>query len=59
VGFGENQVGLGTLLWWIYGFWYFLSFLGVILYLVGVFLTCFGVSIGFRWVFDGDRVGKA
>jgi len=26
--------------------------------LVWVFLTCFAVSIGFRWVFRGHRVGK-
>jgi len=26
--------------------------------LVWVVFTCFGVSIGFRWVFRGHRVGK-
>ena len=50
VGFGEHQVGLGGLLGWIYGFWVFLLFLGVILFLFRVFLTCFGVSVGFRWI---------
>jgi len=43
-------VGLGGLLEWIYGFWVFLSFLGLILFLFVFFFTCFGVSIGFRWV---------
>ena len=47
MGFGEHQVGLGGLLGWIYGFWVFLSFLGVILFLFGVFFMCFVVSIGF------------
>jgi len=47
VGFGEHRVGLGGLLGWIYGFWVFLSFLGVILFLFGVFLTCFEVSVGY------------
>jgi len=28
----------------------FLSFLGLILFLFGVFLTCFGFSVWFRWV---------
>jgi len=58
VGFGEHQVGLGGLLGWIYGFCGFLSFLGLILFLFGLFLTCFGVSVGFCWVFSGQRVGK-
>jgi len=58
VGFGEHRVGLGGLFGWIFDFWVFLSFLGVILFLFGVFLTCFGVSIGFCWVFRGHRVGK-
>jgi len=32
-----------------FGF-FFLSFWGLILFLFGEFLTCFGVSVGFRWV---------
>ena len=47
VGFGELRVGLGGLLGWIHGIWRFLSFLVVILFFFGVFLTCFGVSVGF------------
>jgi len=50
VGFGEHRVGLGGLLGWIFGFWDFLSFWGLILFLSGMFLTCFGVSFGFRLV---------
>ena len=50
MGFGEHRVGLGGLLGWIFGFWVFLSFLGVILFLFGVLLTCFGVSVWFRYV---------
>jgi len=45
-----------VLLGWIYGFWGFLSFWGLILFLFGVFLTCFGVSIGFRYVLVGCKV---
>ena len=55
VGFGEHRVGLGGFLGWIYGFWRFLSFLGFILFLFGVFLTCFVVSVGFRWVLVGRK----
>ena len=55
MGFGEHQVGLGGLSGWIFGFWVFLSFLGLILFLFGVFLTCFGVSVGFRWVLVGRK----
>ena len=58
MGFGEHQVGLGGLLGWVYGFWVFLSFLGLILFLFGVFLTCFGVSFGFRCVFRAHRLEK-
>ena len=29
MGFGEHRVGLGRLLGWIFGFWVFLSVLGV------------------------------
>jgi len=47
VGFGEHRVGLGGLLGWIYGFWCFLSFLVLILFLFEVFIMCFGVSIEF------------
>ena len=47
LGFGELRVGLGGLLWWIYGFWVFLSFWGLILLFLGLFLTCFGVSVWF------------
>jgi len=51
VGFGKHQVGLGGLLGWINGFWVFLSFLGVILFLFGVFLYCvLGSPLGFCWV---------
>jgi len=32
---------------WLLGFSFFLGFDPVIF---GVFLTCFGVSVGFRWV---------
>ena len=56
MGFGEHQVGLGGLLGWMYGFWVFLSFLGLILFLFGVFLTCFGVSIFFLYVLVGPKV---
>ena len=52
MGFGEHRVGLGGLLGWIFGFWVFLSFLGLILFLFGVFLTCFVVSVWFRCVLD-------
>ena len=38
MGFGEYRVGLGGLFGWIYGFWGFLSFLGLILFLFGVFI---------------------
>jgi len=55
VGFGEYQVALGGLLGWIYGFWFFLSFLGVVLFLFGLFVTCFGVSVWFRWVLVGRK----
>ena len=47
-GFWRTSGRLGGLLGWIYGFWGFLSFLGLILFLFVVFLMCFGVSIGFR-----------
>ena len=50
MGFGEHQVGLGGLLGWIYGFWCFLSFLGLILFLFEVFLTSFVVSVVFLCV---------
>jgi len=55
VGFGEHRVGLGGLLGWIYGFWRFLSVLGLILFLFEVFLTCFGVSVVFHWVLVGRK----
>ena len=38
MGFGEHQVCLGGLLGWIFGFWVFLSFLSLILFLFEVFL---------------------
>jgi len=50
VGFGEHRVGLGGLLGWIFGFWIFHSFLGLILFFLGLFFTCFVVTVGFRWV---------
>ena len=59
MGFIEHRVGLGGLLGWIYGFWVFLSFLGVILFLFEVFLTGFGVSIGFRWVLAWSSCWKS
>ena len=53
--FGEHREGLGC-------FWCrsmvlgeFLSGLGVILFLFGLFLTCFGVSVCFRWVLVGRK----
>ena len=59
MGFGEHQEGLRGLLGWIYGFWVFLSFLGMILFLFEVFLTGFGVSIGFRWVLAWSSCWKS
>jgi len=56
VGFGEHRVGLGGLLWWIFGFWVFLSFLGLILFSFGVFLMFFWVSVGFRLILVGRKV---
>jgi len=47
VGFGELQVGLGGLLGCIYGFWCFLSFLGLILFLFGVFICVLVSPLGF------------
>ena len=47
MGFGEHQVGLGGLLGWIYGFWNFLSFLGLILFLFGVFICVLVSPLGF------------
>ena len=40
-------------------FWVFLSFLGVILFLFEVFMTGFGVSIGFRWVLAWSSCWKS
>jgi len=58
LGFGEHQVGFG----W---FWNasmvlgnFLPVLLVMPFLGGLFLTCFGVSVGFRCVFRGHHGGK-
>ena len=47
MGFGEHQVGLGGLLGWIYGFWGFLSFWGLILFLFGVFICVLVSPLGF------------
>ena len=47
MGFGEHRVGLGGLLGWIYGFWGFLSFLGLILFLFGVFICVLVSPLGF------------
>jgi len=47
VGFGEHRVGLGRLLVWIYGFWGFLSFLGLILFLFGLFICVLVSPLGF------------
>ena len=47
MGFGEHRVGLGGLLGWIYGFWVFLLFLGLILFLFEIFLTCLGSPLDF------------
>ena len=55
MGFGERQVGLGGLLVWIYGFWVFLSFLCLILFLFEVFFTCLVFSVGFCWVLVGSK----
>ena len=55
MGFGEHRVGLEGLLGWIFGFWVFLSFLGVILFLFGVFLMFFWVSVGFRLILVGRK----
>jgi len=50
VGFGEHQVGLGGLLGWIFGFWVFLSVLGVDPVLFG---AIFDVFWGLRCVLVG------
>ena len=55
MGFGEHQVGLGGLLGWIHGIWVFRLFFGLILFLLGLFLTCFVVSVGFNWVLVGHH----
>ena len=47
MGFGEHRVGLGGLLGWIYGFCVFLSFLGLILFLFGVFICVLVSPLGF------------
>ena len=47
MGFGEYRVGLGGLLGWIYGFWVFLSFLGLILFLFVVFICVLVSPLGF------------
>ena len=59
MGFEEHRVGLGGLLGWIYGFWGFSFVWGLILFLFGVFLTGFGVSIGFRWVLAWSSCWKS
>ena len=56
MGFGEHQVGLGGLLGWIYGFWVFLLFLGVILFLFRVLLTCFLVIVVSARTHERDKV---
>ena len=45
--FGEHQVGLGCFCGGSLVFREFLSVLGVILFILGLFLTCFGVSVAF------------
>ena len=47
VVFGEHQVGLGCFWGRSMVFGEILSGLGVILFFLGLFLTCFGVSVWF------------
>ena len=58
MGFGEHRVGLGGLLGWIYGIWYFLLFFALFLFFLGLFLTCFVDSVGFIWVHVGHHGEK-